>query len=278
MSMRTIAASVAALALGGAAAAVPTVAVSQSAGGTATAHDVYYQGGDGSNPAAITITAGSTVTISYPSGLNMHSAHFTPAALPSACTGTPGVVGPTASNSAAPSVMSPGWSDSCTFNTPGTYRFYCDRHGFFDPATGTVGGMSGMITVTGTGTQSTTTTTTTPPAPPGPTDAALRATAGSLAARSSQKGTAVAAKLTSAQAGLKVTVQLLLRGAHAEVLVGRTALTTTGAGSVSVRVALNASGRRSLRHRRHLRLTVKATVSASGLTARSASRTVSLSS
>jgi len=36
---------------------------------------------------------------------------------------------------------------SVTFTTPGTYNFYCDLHGFYDPTTGQVFGMSGSVTV-----------------------------------------------------------------------------------------------------------------------------------
>jgi len=36
---------------------------------------------------------------------------------------------------------------SVTFTTPGTYSYYCLLHGFRDPVTGQVGGMSGTITV-----------------------------------------------------------------------------------------------------------------------------------
>ena len=37
---------------------------------------------------------------------------------------------------------------SVTFTKPGSYPFYCVLHGFRDPATGQVGGMSGTVTVT----------------------------------------------------------------------------------------------------------------------------------
>jgi plastocyanin len=302
MSMRRLAMSLTALALGGAVAYLPTAAVSQSTGGTATAHDIYYQGGDGSNPAAITITAGSAVTISYPSGANMHSAHFTPAALPSACTGTAGVVGPTASDATAPSVMSPGWSDSCTFNTVGVYRFYCDRHGSFDPSTGNVGGMSGTITVVGTGTGTMGTTGTTggtgptgtvpytppggassgvsgstgasPPAAPGSAHALdLRAAARTLHAAAHQKGARVTGSLSSPGAGVRVEIDLL----SGRTVVGRLVRTTTRASTVRFSIALSAKQARSLRRRHRMKVIVRASLSAAGAASGSATRTVTLS-
>ncbi len=43
--------------------------------------------------------------------------------------------------------LAPRTEWSVTFTTPGTYNFYCDLHGGYDPATGAVFGMSGTIKV-----------------------------------------------------------------------------------------------------------------------------------
>jgi plastocyanin len=45
------------------------------------------------------------------------------------------------------SALKPTTQFSVTFTKPGSYPFYCLLHGFRDPATGQVGGMSGTVTV-----------------------------------------------------------------------------------------------------------------------------------
>src|SRR5690349_5880915 len=88
-----------------------------------------------SDPTATTVTVapGGVVTFSYPTGGNSHNVVFgdgdtdTPGAQPSSCTQTAGAV-----ILAAPPLPSfplpPGWSGTCTFNTAGTFPFYCKAH------------------------------------------------------------------------------------------------------------------------------------------------------
>jgi plastocyanin len=76
----------------------------------------------------VTISAGGTVTFSYPSGGNFHNVGFSTLA-PTSCTQT---VGPN-SGPVPPLPNSPtgfGWAGTCQFNTPGTYTFVCGAHGF----------------------------------------------------------------------------------------------------------------------------------------------------
>jgi PKD repeat protein len=82
---------------------------------------------------SVEIAPGGTVSFSYPTGGNSHNVVFgdgdtdTPGAQPSSCTQTAGAV-----ILAAPPLPSfplpPGWAGTCTFNTAGTYPFYCKAH------------------------------------------------------------------------------------------------------------------------------------------------------
>lgn len=112
------------------AAVVVHTAVAGADSAAVTAKDFEFDGPGATTPAAVTLTAGGTVTFSYPSGASAHDVHFTGAG-PSACTGSTGQVG------TAPGVAGPGWSAACTFSTTGTYRFVCDAHS----------SMTGMVTV-----------------------------------------------------------------------------------------------------------------------------------
>jgi cytochrome c len=87
----------------------------------------------------VTVTPGSTVDFSYPTGSSVHNVHFGDAGTgigpqPTSCAQTAGpalgAVPP------LPTYTLPqGWAGNCTFNTPGTYTFYCEAHPFM---TGTV--------------------------------------------------------------------------------------------------------------------------------------------
>lgn len=84
------------------------------------------------NPAthtsSVTITAGESVVFAYPSGGSVHNVDFVDAQ-PSSCTQTAGVN----SGAVPPLPGAPGakgWTGTCHFDTPGTYTFACDAHGF----------------------------------------------------------------------------------------------------------------------------------------------------
>ncbi len=88
-----------------------------------------------SDPTATTVTIapGGTVSFSYPEGSSSHNVVFgngdtgTPGAQPTSCVQTAGVA-----ITAAPPLPGfaepPGWAGSCTFNTAGTYTFFCQVH------------------------------------------------------------------------------------------------------------------------------------------------------
>jgi plastocyanin len=244
---------------------LPTIAAGDSGASVTAQDDQFVLSGGGST---VSIAAGSTVSFSYPSGSNEHDVHFT--TMPSVCSGSTAQLGPTAAGGVGPAVGGPGWQGACTFNTAGTYNFFCDRHGYAAPGGG-VGGMSGTIDVTG---SSTGTTTTTPAGstPPTGTSAVLAALKALSAARS-QHGTSVSETFTSPAAALKVTVELI--GSNHKTL-GKLTRTTSGAGALRLQVALSASGRSALHRAHHLTLKVHTVVSGSGITAHSANRTVTL--
>ena len=108
---------------------------------------VDYRWIAGSGGTTVTIAAGGTVSFSYPSGHSMHNVDFGTGPQPTSCE-----LGGTAQAPPIPATPTPpGWSGSCTFDTPGTYSFHCDMHP----------GMTGSVIVTGTTTTTTTSTTTT---------------------------------------------------------------------------------------------------------------------
>lgn len=86
------------------------------------------------NPATLTITSGTQVTFSWVAGSVGHNV------LPSSAN-------PLSAPSSGGGVLrSAPYTFAVTFNTAGTFRFYCDAHGEQNGA-GDVSGMSGTITV-----------------------------------------------------------------------------------------------------------------------------------
>jgi plastocyanin len=136
---------------GAAAAVLPSLAAGSSPPTTASfmAVDFAWEV-SGSSATQATIAPGGTVTFGYPRGGSMHNADFGSGAQPTSCTQTaPASSGPVPPLPHQPAA--PGWSGTCTFDTPGTYTFHCDLHPF----------MTGTIVVSATTTTSTTTTGTT---------------------------------------------------------------------------------------------------------------------
>jgi plastocyanin len=111
----------------------------------------------------VSIATGGTVDFSYPTGSSEHNVDFGTGPQPTSCMLS-------GSNHAPPiptAATAPGWSGSCTFNTPGTYTFHCDKHTFM---TGTIVVGSEASTTTSTSTGDTTTGSgTTNPDYPSPT-------------------------------------------------------------------------------------------------------------
>jgi plastocyanin len=291
--------------LGAATAIVPSLASGSSPPTSAsfTAIDDAWEANGSPTSTQVTIAQGGTVTFSYPSGGTQHNADFGSGLAPSGCTQTAGP-----SSGAVPplphSQTPPGWSGSCTFNTPGTYTFHCDLHSFM---TGTIvvqaPGSSTTSTTTTTTTTATTpatqpgtttvapptTTTTTTPAPPsggsgqsaGSPVAGTAASAFSIAAR--QRGYLVrgSVRIAEAGAGGKLEVDLfagaraLARRGRGLLRVGRTVFSPLTPGTARFSAPLDAVANRALR-RHPLTLTVVVTVRSPGGRAASVTRTIVL--
>jgi plastocyanin len=101
---------------------------SAAAEASIVAFDNGFRDGSQSDPAdnTVQITAGETVSFSYPSGSSGHNVKFD-AAQPASCTQTAGPpLGPVPPLPAF--AVGPGWSGDCRFDTPGTYTFFCTAH------------------------------------------------------------------------------------------------------------------------------------------------------
>jgi plastocyanin len=241
---------------GAAAAALPTTASSDTPP-VVSAQDMsgVYGASHSWSPANVTVAQGGAVTFQYqpgapPQGSSMHSVVFqSPPSTPS-CSGVPQTDG---SGQPAP------WSGTCTFSAPGTYNFVCGVHG---------AAMSGAITVTGSGM---TTGTTTGPST-GPT-----ADASALAVASSQKGTSVRGKVTIGHDGSSLSAVLTASGRLAKVTrVGSLAKTGLKAGRYRFAVPLNRRGRRALKRRHRISLTLRLRVNAPDRTSATLSTRVRL--
>lgn len=249
---------------GGALGVLPGLAGAQAGTVAVTAKDYTF------TPATQSVAAGSAVTFAYPSGSDIHNVRFT-AAAPTACTGSTGQVGST------PRAAAPGWSATCTFNTPGTYPFLCTEHGV----------MKGTITVTpaattpppsGTGTPPGQTpppggatpppggTTTTPGSTPPPSGTPSPVTdpgapLGGLVADAVQHGTVVHGQLTIAGSGSSLFARLLdpaTTAAHgARSTLGHMTRHGLKPGVQSFSVRLSRRGRRALAAHQRLALTLE---------------------
>jgi plastocyanin len=253
-------AAVAAL-LGLAIAVLPGLAAGDPANsGAFTAVDYAWNAAGGGH--SVTIAQGGTVSFSYPTGSSAHNAHFD-SAQPTSCTQTAGP----SSGSVPPlphSGSAPGWSGTCTFNTPGTYAFHCDVHPYTMIGTVVVqasGTTTGTTTAPTTTTTRTTTTSPTPPHSPGSPLSAISIPA-------VQHGPAVrgSVKISRAGAGGKLAVDVLasagsLRGkGRGLVRVAHVARSPLSAGINRFSATLAAPARRALRRRHKLTLNVAVTV------------------
>src|SRR5688500_12448329 len=90
-----------------------------------TVGDNFFQEvGGAAGDTRVDVTAGSTVSFSSASGTGFHNVQFREA--PASCTM---VSGPPSSATAVPATVAQGpWVGTCTFDTPGTYTFYCFAH------------------------------------------------------------------------------------------------------------------------------------------------------
>lgn len=130
-----------------AAIAGPSPALARADAPPATASVTTYDFGfrdstksqDDPTASTVTIAPGGTVDFSYPTGTSFHNVAFgdpdtQQGAQPSSCVQTAGtIIGAVPPLPTVP--FGSGWAGTCTFNTPGTYTFYCAAHTFM---TGTV--------------------------------------------------------------------------------------------------------------------------------------------
>jgi hypothetical protein len=243
-----------------------------------TAYDYGWMADGGAGTSA-TIAQGGTVTFSYPTGGSDHNADFGTGPQPSSCNQTAG----TSTGSVPPLPHQPGppgWSGTCTFNTPGTFSFYCDFHPYM---TGTiVVQAAGSTTTTTTGTTtpsttitSTTTTSTTPKEQPPPTEPGvpigppLQGSASSaISVPATQRGFAIrgSVRISRAGAGGRLEVDMLA-GAHSLgssrhglVDVGHLVRLGLPEGKVRFSVPLGPRARRALQRRHRVMVTVKIAV------------------
>jgi plastocyanin len=232
--------------LGAGAAAVPVLAAGSTP--SFTAADYAWTVTGSAKSTTVTIDPGGSVGFSYPTGHSFHNADFGNGPRPSGCTQSAG----DASGRVPPLPHTPtgiGWSGSCSFATPGVYRFHCDEHPF----------MTGTVVVQG---------------PPGSPLAGKPANAVSIAHR--QLGTAIrgSVRLSRPAAGgtLEVELRLGSRG------VGRVTKTPLSAGTLRFAVAVGPAAKRTLRRSGRLSLSVTAVVRPPGRPAVSVTRRVLLSS
>jgi plastocyanin len=263
--------------LGAAVVVLPSVASSETSPTIeASKSGVYFRW----QPSTATVNAGGAVTFANPSTEVNHGVEWRPGrpTTPSCTGGVP--VGTSEAASGA------NWSGTCTFNTPGTYTFWCTVHHQE---------MSGSITVNANGTTTTTTTTgtgtgtQTSTAGGGPSTGTATPTelssqggsasplAGSaseavrLSAKQHGKSVRGSVAISPAGVGARLEVDLLAKSASlaaaghaARVRVGRVLRASLPAGKVSFSVPLSARARRAVRRHHRLALSVTLTINAPG--------------
>jgi plastocyanin len=206
----------------------------------------------------VTIAQGGTVSFSYPTGISVHNADFTSGA-PSACAQTAGP----SSGPVPPLPHQPtgfGWSGSCTFNQPGTYKFICDQHPF----------MTGTVAVLASGTS--------------PSSSPLAGSASqSIQVARRQKGSSVHGSVKASAAGDGGTLQVTLLARRSDLGGKGSAQVKVGhitrqlhAGTVSFVTGLDQAGKRALKRHGRLGVQVKLVVRSPGGQMVSATRQVLL--
>jgi len=279
--------------IGGLIATLPTLTAAATTlpmTGSFTVSDFAFTAAGGGN--TVTIAPGGTVSFSYPSGSNEHNVDFGSGPQPTSC-----MLGGQSQSPPIPSVpTAPGWSGNCTFNTPGTYTFHCDRHTFM---TGTIlVGSQATSTDTGSGGSTTTTATMTmtmPMSMPMPTTSTAQT---SLPLSPIVGSSRNAIKVVGANGGRKIDGTIKVsragQGGHAviavmssssalggsghkrSVVLGQLRLSDLRAGTARFSVALKTAARRALTTRKHLAVTVQVTVTAPGAETVSLSRALNL--
>jgi plastocyanin len=189
-------------------------------------------------PSTATVGIGGTVNFKSTSTVIPHGLKWTGGPEKPSCPGVP-IEG-----------EKTNWSGTCTFAQAGTYSFVCTVH----PTE-----MKGTITVS-----STEVPPGGPPPPGGSTESPLQGPASSaLRIAKSQHGRKVrgSVNLSPASAGGRLEVVLLAKSGGR---VGRLSRSYLSAGRVSFAVPLKPSGRRALRARKRLSMTVQVVVAPPG--------------
>jgi plastocyanin len=236
----------AAVVLGAAAAAVPSLAAGNSASFSAV--DFAWTANGNAKSTSVTIAPGGSVGFSYPTGRSLHNADFGNGPRPAGCAQTAGA--PAGRVPPLPHIpSSAGWSGSCSFVTPGIYRFHCDEHPF----------MTGAVVVQG---------------PPGSPLAGRPATAISIPSR--QRGVAVHGTVKLSRPAAGGTLEVDLRVGTKQV--GRLTRTPLSAGTLRFAAAIGPASKRALRSRGRLTVTAKVIVRPPGRPTVSVTRRLQLSS
>jgi plastocyanin len=240
------------------------------------------------SPSQATVPAGGVVAISNPTAV-AHGVEWKEGPeTPTCSAGVP--VGTT------PAHSGPNWSGTCTFAKAGVYRFYCTVHG--PEMTGTVTvSADGSTTIsapamTGVGSSPATPAPSVEPAAagtPGTPGSSSSPLAGSARAAiklgASQHGSSVHGSVAVSEDGaggrleldlLAASSSLKLSSHASKVRVGRLVHPSLRAGSVPFTVALDTTGKRALRRRGHLSLTVRIVLTPAHGSAVTITRTVLL--
>ncbi len=187
---------------------------------------------------------GKPVSFSY-AGTKEHFVEFTSGPAPSCTSGV------------ATSYKRGSWSGTCTFPAPGDYAFICPVHDI--PPYSTMRGTVRVLAATPTPTPDASATpqpgaSPTPEPPPGGGGQTVQPHQTSLKLKlaSGQRGTRVRGRVEVLQAASRLEVTLTAR----RVRVGRVVRTSLAPGQVSFSVPLNSKGRRALRSRKRLDVTV----------------------
>jgi plastocyanin len=217
------------LIVGLAAVAAASPALAAGGGGSFKAVDNEWLANGGAEH-ELTIAPGETVTFSYPSGNSFHFVKFEDPQ-PATCTGI------------EPDDPSPGWTGSCRFDAPGTYRFVCGIHAE----------MTGRVIVPAPTPTSTPGATATPAPAATPPPATLKLTLAKTQRSLRVRG---AVEIDRPGSRLEVTVRTTRR-------VGRF-LRRSATGHVVFSVGLDAKARRTLRSQRRLRVSVRVALTPPG--------------
>jgi plastocyanin len=228
------------------------------ADGTMRATDPFVWKADGTGASTLTVRVGGTVAFTYASGTAAHNVHWL-GKKPS-CTGVP-------DETFSYPDSRPPWSGTCTFAEAGTYEFECFIHRplmngsiVVEPAA------AGTATPTPTATPGATATPS-PGATPGPGGGgggggaeAEQQRALKVTLATTQKGTRVRGKVDVAQAGSRLEVALK----SGRQGVGRYVKAKAASGANTFSVALDTRGKRLLKRRHSLKLTVAVAITPPG--------------